>query len=47
MAAFIDQSAAPHLAHFVNAVSELIAAILDMNAGFAMRQVAAVDIGNA
>jgi hypothetical protein len=43
----IDELAAPHLAHFVDAVGELIAAILDMNAGFAMRHVAAVDIGNA
>jgi hypothetical protein len=47
MAALIDQFAASHFAYFVDAVGELVAAILDMNAGFAMREVAAVDIGNA
>ena len=47
VAALVDQAAAPHLADFVDAVGELVAAILDMDHGVAQRQIAAVDIGDA
>ena len=43
----VDQPACPHLADFVNAVSELVAAILDMNRGFAVRHIASVHISDA
>ena len=47
VAALVDQLAAPHLADFIDAVGELIAAILDVDARMRERQVAAVDIGDA
>ena len=47
MAAFVDQPPAPHLADFVDAVGELIAAILDIHRSIAPRKIAAVDVGNA
>ena len=47
VAALVDQAAAPHLADFVDAVGELVAAVLDMDAGVRERQIAAVDIGDA
>jgi hypothetical protein len=37
MPAFVDQPASPHLANFVDAVRELVAAILDMNRSLAVR----------
>ena len=43
----VDQAASPHLADFVDAVGELVAAILDMNRRVAMRQIASVHIGDA
>ncbi len=47
MAPLVDQATAPHLADFIDAVGELIAAILDMDLGVAHRQIAAVDVGYA
>ena len=47
VAALVDQRAAPHLADFVDAVGELVAAILDMDHRVRVRQIAAVDIGDA
>ena len=41
----VDEAASPHLADFVDAVGELITAILDMDFCRAHRQVAAVDVG--
>ena len=43
----VDEAPAPHLADFIDAVGELIAAILDMDLGVAHRQIAAVDVGDA
>ena len=47
MAPLVDQAPFPHFANLVDAVAELIAAILDMHHGAAHRQIAAVDIGYA
>ena len=47
VAALVDQPAAPHLAHLVDAVGELVAAVLDMHGRRAMRHVASVHIGDA
>ena len=47
VAALIDEVPCPHLAHFVDAVGELIAAILHMHARGAMRHIASVHIGDA
>src|SRR6266545_846616 len=47
VAPLVDHPAAPDLAQLVNAVGELVAAILDMDHGVAPRQIATVDIGNA
>ena len=47
MAALVDQAASPHLADFVNAVGELIAAVLDRDLRVAVRQIAAIDVGDA
>ena len=41
----IDQNTVKDRHHFVNAIGELVAAILDMHRGFAVRHVTAVDIG--
>ena len=46
VAPLVDEAPSPHLADFVNAVGELIAAILDMDLGVAERQVAAVDVSD-
>jgi len=45
--ALIDDAAAPHLAHFIDAIGELVAAILDVDGGRPLQQIAAVHIGNA
>ena len=47
MPALVDQVTAPHLADFIDAVGELIAAVLDVDARGGERNVAAVDIGDA
>ncbi len=47
MAPLVDDAAVPHLADLVDAVGELVAAILDMNHSLAAGNVPAVDIGNA
>src|SRR5262245_6619064 len=43
----IDDAAAPHLAHFIDAVGELVAAILYMDGGRVLSDVTAVHICNA
>ena len=47
VAARVDQPPAPHLADLVDAVGELVAAVLDVDLRGAMRHVAAVHIGDA
>ena len=47
VAPLVDEAAVPHLADFIDAVGELIAAVLDMDRGVAHRQIAAVDVGDA
>ena len=47
MTALVDQTPCPHLADFVDAVGELIAAVFDRDHGVGMRQIAAIDVGNA
>jgi hypothetical protein len=44
MAFLVDQGAAKDFAHFVDAIGELVAAVVDMNHGVAVQDVAAVDI---
>ena len=47
VAALVDEAPLAHLAHLVDAVGELVAAVLDVHARVAVRQVTAVHIGNA
>ena len=47
MPRLVDQRAAPDLADFVDAVAEIQRAIVDGNAGFGVRDVAAIDISDA
>src|SRR5450759_1874780 len=47
MTALIDQAPSPHLAHLVDAVGKLIAAVLDRDFCLRARQVASIDIGDA
>ena len=47
MAALVDHVASPHLANLVNAIRELISAILDGDLCLAVRHIAAVDVCNA
>ena len=47
MTTLVDEAAAPDLADLINAVGELIAAILDVDLGIAERQISAVDISIA
>jgi hypothetical protein len=47
MSPLVDEAATPHLAYFINAIAELIAAILDMDFGLCERQVTAIDISDA
>ena len=45
--ALVDQPPVPDLADLIDAIGKLIAAVLDMDRGFAIRPIAAVDIGDA
>jgi hypothetical protein len=47
VAALVDDAAAPHLADLVDAIRELVAAVLDMDRSCALRQIATVHIGDA
>ena len=47
MARHVDDEAAGHLADLVDAIGELVAAILDMHTGIGVSDVAPVHIGNA
>src|SRR6266498_2757919 len=47
MPPLVDQPAVPHLADLVDAVGELVAAILDVDRSLAVGNIAAVHIGNA
>src|SRR5262249_60337719 len=47
VAAEIDDPPSPDLAHLVDPVGKLIAAVLDMDRGLRERKVAAVDVGDA
>ena len=44
MALLVDQGAAKDFAHFVDAIGELVAAVVDMNHGVAVQDIAAIDI---
>src|SRR5882672_9819029 len=46
MAPLVDEAPSPDLADLVDAVGELESPVLDMDRGFAVRPIAAVDIGN-
>jgi hypothetical protein len=47
VAALVDQAPCPHLAHLIDAIGELIAAVLDMHARVAMRYIASIHISDA
>jgi len=47
VARHVDDMAARHLADLIDAIGELVAPVLDMDAGLRMDDVAPVDIGNA
>jgi len=47
VAALVDEAPCPHLAHLVDAIGELVAAVLDVHARIAMRYVASIHIGDA
>src|SRR6185437_11045542 len=47
VAPLVDQTPAPYLANLVDAVGKLVAAVLDRDARFGVRQIAAVHICNA
>jgi hypothetical protein len=47
MSSLVDEAATPHLAYFIDAIAELIAAILDVNFGVRKRQITAIDISDA
>ena len=44
MAPLVDQGAAKDLAHFVDAIGELVAAVFDMNHSVAVQDIPAIDI---
>ncbi len=46
MERLVDQPPVLHSGHLVDTVGKLVAAILDMDRSFAMRQETAIDIGN-
>ena len=43
----VDEAAVAHLADLVDGVGELEAAVLDVDGGFGVRQIAAVDVDDA
>jgi hypothetical protein len=47
VAPLVDDRAAPHLAHLVDSVGELVAAVFDMHARPPEGEIAAIDVGNA
>src|ERR1700689_11849 len=47
MAPFVDQAPVPHLADFIDAVGELVAAILDVDGSVAGRKIAAIGVSGA
>jgi hypothetical protein len=47
MSSLIDEATTPHLAYFIHAIAELIAAILDVNFGVRERQITAIDVSDA
>src|ERR1700751_2893077 len=47
MSSLVDEAAIPHLAYFVYAIAELIAAILDVYFGVCEWQITAVDVSDA
>jgi hypothetical protein len=47
MSPLVDQAATPHLAYFIDAIAELVAAILDVNFGVWERQITAIDVSDA
>jgi hypothetical protein len=47
MSPLVNQAAAPHLAYFIDAIAELIAAILDVHFGVWERQITAIDVSDA
>jgi hypothetical protein len=47
MSPLVDEAATPHLAYFIYAIAELIAAILDVNFGVWKRQITAIDVSDA
>src|ERR1700730_3627097 len=44
MAFLVDQGAAKDFAHFIDAIGELVAAVVDMNHGVAVQDIATIDI---
>src|SRR5579885_894611 len=47
MSALVDELPSPHLTYFVDTVSELIAAVLDVHSSLCVGQIAAVDESDA
>src|SRR5690606_14532433 len=47
MAGLVDDEAARHLAHFIDAVAKLVSTVLDMHDGRGMTNVTTIYIGNA
>jgi hypothetical protein len=47
VAPLIDEAPVPHLAYLINAIGELISAVLDVHRRLAQREVTAVDVGAA
>jgi hypothetical protein len=47
MTALVDKVPIPHLADFIDPVRELIPAVLDMDGGITMRNVAAIHVSDA
>jgi len=47
VAALVDQSAAPHLANFIDAIGELKTTVFDSDRGLRMRKIASVDVSDA
>ncbi len=47
MSALVNEARLPHLAHLVDAVGKLVAAVLHMDASVAMGPITAIHIGNS